>query len=132
MAEDSEFLNDADFGQYRTLIYKESGIHFTATNRSILESRLKERLREKNMDSPKAYYAVIMKDGEELRNFLDSVTTNLTRFFRNKAHFEALEKFVIPEFLKMKKGAAGGSLKIWSAGCSTGEEPYSIASLSSE
>jgi chemotaxis protein methyltransferase CheR len=129
MAEDA-FLNDADFDSYRNLIYNESGINFTATNRSILESRLKERLREKNIDSVRKYFSNISADKEELKNFLDSITTNLTRFFRNQAHFDALQHFVIPELLKLKKGSS--VLKIWSAGCSTGEEPYTIAMLMSE
>jgi chemotaxis protein methyltransferase CheR len=129
---DAVFFSDADFELYRTLIYNESGIHFTATNRSILESRLKERLRDKNIDSVKTYFTSISRDKEELKNFLDSITTNLTRFFRNQAHFDALEHHVVPELLKLKKAAASTSLKIWSAGCSTGEEPYTIAMLMSE
>ncbi|MDR0313655.1 MAG: protein-glutamate O-methyltransferase CheR [Treponema sp.] len=128
---DPVFFADADFEQYRKLIYNESGIHFTATNRSILESRLKERLREKNIDSVKTYFATISSDQGELKSFLDSITTNLTRFFRNQAHFDALEKFVIPELMKIK-GSSGSTIKIWSAGCSTGEEPYTIAMLLSE
>jgi chemotaxis protein methyltransferase CheR len=129
---DNEFLTDADFTLYRTLIYNESGIHFTSTNRSILESRLKERLREKNVDTIKTYFALISKNKEELKSFLDSITTNLTRFFRNQAHFDALERFVVPELLKIRKGGIGTPLKIWSAGCSTGEEPYTIAMLMQE
>ncbi|MDR0720389.1 MAG: protein-glutamate O-methyltransferase CheR, partial [Treponema sp.] len=90
------FFSDADFEKYCTLIYNESGIHFTATNRSILESRLKERLREKGIGEVKNYFAIISTDKEELKSFLDSITTNLTRFFRNQAHFDALEHYVIP------------------------------------
>ena len=124
------FLNDANFDLYRDLIYKESGITFTPTNRSILESRLKERLREKNVDTVATYFETIKKDKEEMKGFLDSVTTNLTRFFRNQAHFDAMEKYVIPELMKIKK--TPGTIRIWSAGCSTGEEPYTIAMLLSE
>jgi chemotaxis protein methyltransferase CheR len=125
------FLSDIDFEQYRKLIYNESGITFTPNNRSILESRLKERLREKNVDSAKSYFSMVSRDKEELKNFLDSITTNLTRFFRNQAHFDALQYYVVPELIKLKKGAST-SLKIWSAGCSTGEEPYTIAMLMNE
>ena len=125
-------MTDADFEQYRALIYNESGIHFTPTNRSILESRLKERLREKNIDSVKPYFATISKDQGELKSFLDSITTNLTRFFRNQAHFDAMEHHVIPELLNIKKAGGNNVIKIWSAGCSTGEEPYTIAMLMSE
>jgi chemotaxis protein methyltransferase CheR len=130
---DSEFLNDADYEKYRALIYSESGITFTPANRSILESRLKERLREKKIDSLKTYFNTISMDKEELKGFLDAITTNLTRFFRNQPHFDAFEKFVIPELInKIKKGGVGNTIKIWSAGCSTGEEPYTIAILLSE
>ncbi len=124
------FFTDADFDQYRELIYSESGITFTPTNRSILESRLKERLREKGLDSVKTYIEIVKKDKEEMKAFLDSITTNLTRFFRNQAHFDALEKFVIPQIKSIKK--VPGTIRIWSAGCSTGEEPYTIAMLMKE
>ena len=126
------FLADADFSSYRALIYNESGIHFTATNRSILESRLKEHLRSKSVPDVKTYYNIISRDKEELKVFLDLITTNLTRFFRNQAHFDALEHHVIPELLKIKKGSDNTTIRIWSAGCSTGEEPYTIAMLLTE
>lgn len=126
------FFSDADFELYRNFIYNESGIHFTATNRSILESRLKENLREKNIATVKEFYNVIIKNKEELKNFLDSITTNLTRFFRNQAHFDALENYVIPELKKIKQPTGNTTIKVWSAGCSTGEEPYTIAMLLSE
>ena len=129
---DTAFLTDAEFEQYRNLIYKESGIHFTSTNRSILESRLKERLREKGIDLAKTYFATISGDQGELKGFLDSITTNLTRFFRNQAQFDALEHYIIPELMKIKGGQGNNIIRIWSAGCSTGEEPYSIAMLLSE
>jgi chemotaxis protein methyltransferase CheR len=125
------FLSDADFELYRNLIYTESGITFTQTNRSILESRLKERLREKKLDSVKVYFDSIKSDKEELKEFLDSITTNLTRFFRNQAQFDALERHVIPELITNIKKIPG-TIRIWSAGCSTGEEPYTIAMLLSE
>ena len=126
----AEFLDDTNYELYRDLIYKECGITFTPTNRSILESRLKERLREKSIDNVTAYMEILKKDKEELKGFLDSITTNLTRFFRNQAHFDALEKFVIPEIMNIRK--TSGIIRIWSAGCSTGEEPYTIAMLLNE
>jgi len=130
---DSEFLCDADFEKYRDFIYQESGITFTAANRSILESRLREQLRSKGIDSVKTYFSTIYTDKEELKGFLDSITTNLTRFFRNQPHFDAFEKFVIPELINnIKKGNSNTPIRIWSAGCSTGEEPYTIAMLLSE
>jgi chemotaxis protein methyltransferase CheR len=130
---DAVFFSDADFEQYRTLIYSESGITFTGANRSILESRLKERLREKSVDSVKTYFSTISSNKEELKGFLDAITTNLTRFFRNQPQFDTLEKYVIPDLINnIKKGSGNNTIKIWSAGCSTGEEPYTIAMLLSE
>ncbi len=128
----ADFMGNGNFELYRKFIYDESGIHFSETNRSILESRLKERLREKKLNTVEEYYALIKADKEELKLFLDSITTNLTRFFRNQAHFDALEKHVIPELLKGKGGKGDMTLRIWSAGCSTGEEPYTIAMLMKE
>lgn len=131
MAE-TALISDADFEKFRNLIYNESGIHFTSTNRSILESRLREKLREKGLSSVKDYFAAISSSQGELKNFLDSITTNLTRFFRNQAHFDALEHYVVPEIIGRKKASGDSTIRIWSAGCSTGEEPYTIAMLMNE
>jgi len=125
----SDFLPDAEFELYRKLIYDASGIHFSSTNRSILESRLRERLREKKTDSLRDYYDLLTRDHEELKTLLDSVTTNLTRFFRNQPHFDALAKYVVPELIRIRGSSPDRKLRIWSAGCSTGEEPYTIAFL---
>jgi chemotaxis protein methyltransferase CheR len=62
-----------------------------------------------------------------MKTLLDTVTTNLTRFFRNAMHFQTLENYVIPELVKYKRENGQTSFRVWSAGCSTGEEPYSIA-----
>lgn len=122
-------LNDADFERFRKTIYDESGITFSATNRPILDSRIKEILREKKLDSVDDYYKLITSDHEEMKRMLDAVTTNLTRFFRNQPHFDALEKYVIPHVLEEKKKSGDKTVRVWSAGCSTGEEPYTIAML---
>lgn len=127
-----DFLNDDEFKLYSTLIYDESGIHFSSTNRSILESRLRERLRLTELDNVAEYYNLIKSDDSELKVLLDSVTTNLTRFFRNTAHFQTLENYVLPEVAGHKKKTGSGTFRVWCAGCSTGEEPYSIAIVSKE
>lgn len=121
----SDFMSDLDFDRFKTLIYDSSGITFSEMNRSILESRLKVALREKKIESLKQFYELINSDPEELKEFLDSVTTNLTRFFRNLPQFETLKNYVIPKLIELK--ATTKSIKVWSAGCSTGEEPYTIA-----
>ena len=125
----SDLLTDSQFNEFRKLIYDSSGITFSETNRSILDSRLKERLRDKNLDSLEAYYKLITSDKEEFKLFLDSITTNLTRFFRNQPHFDALINYVIPHVIENKKKTGDTKIRIWSAGCSTGEEPYTLAML---
>lgn len=125
----ADLLTDAEFDMFRKVIYDESGITFSATNRSILDSRLKEKLREKQLDSVEEYYRLIMSNKEEMKIMLDSVTTNLTRFFRNQPHFDALVHYVIPHVLENKKKTGDMTVRIWSAGCSTGEEPYTIAMI---
>ena len=125
----SALLTDSQFNEFRKLIYDSSGITFSETNRSILDSRLKERLRDKNLDSLEAYYKLITSDKEEFKLFLDSITTNLTRFFRNQPHFDALINYVIPHVIENKKKTGDTKIRIWSAGCSTGEEPYTLAML---
>ncbi len=128
----SEFLSDEHFERFRTLIYDESGIHFSSTNRSILESRLKERLRAAGLTDSDEYYRLIRGNEGEMKVLLDSVTTNLTRFFRNTAHFQTFEYVVVPELIKAKQTAADKTIRLWSAGCSTGEEPYSLVIMFKE
>jgi chemotaxis protein methyltransferase CheR len=123
----ANFLSDADFERFRSIIYEESGIHFSASNRSILESRLRERLRRAKLDDIGQYYELITSDGNELKTLLDSVTTNLTRFFRNAAHMKTFEFYVIPDLIERKRKSPDKKVRIWSAGCSTGEEAYSVA-----
>ncbi len=125
----ADLLTDSQFEAFRKLIYDSSGITFSETNRSILDSRLKERLREKGLTDLQEYYKLVTSDQTEFKTFLDSITTNLTRFFRNQPHFDALINYVIPHVLENKKKTGDTKVRIWSAGCSTGEEPYTIAML---
>ncbi|MBQ5383569.1 MAG: protein-glutamate O-methyltransferase CheR [Treponema sp.] len=125
----ADLLNDLQFDKFRKLIYDSSGITFSENNRSILDSRLKDRLREEKLVNVDDYYNRVISDQTEFKAFLDSVTTNLTRFFRNQPHFDALINYVIPHVIEQKKKTGDTKIKIWSAGCSTGEEPYTIAML---
>jgi chemotaxis protein methyltransferase CheR len=127
-----EFLDDADFERFRTLIYDESGIHFSESNRTILESRLRERLRVARLETVGEYFAHVKQTQEELKVLLDAVTTNLTRFFRNTAHWDTFRHYVVPHLVERKRSSGDRVLRVWSAGCSTGEEPYTIAMELSE
>jgi len=128
----SDFLSDTDFEKYKSFIYDKSGIFFSNSNRTILESRLKERLRTTGHETVLEYFNLISRDQEEMRALLDSVTTNLTRFFRNAAHYDTFINHVIPDIVKKKQTSGDKVFKIWSAGCSSGEEPYTNAMVLSE
>ena len=123
-----EFLfTDRDFNRIRQLVSQHTGISLSEAKRDMVYSRLARRLREVGMQDFGSYCALIDSPaGEtELLNFTNAITTNLTSFFREPHHFDYLQKTLLPELLK--KNAHTRRLRIWSAGCSTGEEPYSLA-----
>jgi chemotaxis protein methyltransferase CheR len=123
------YLSESEFKLFSSLIYAQSGIHFTETNRVILESRLKERIKVFGKLVVQDYYDHILTNQDEMKLLLDSVTTNLTKFFRNTGHFLALENFVIKELVAHKQKSNNNLYRVWSAGCSTGEEPFSVAMI---
>ena len=120
-------IDDNEFRLFKDFIYEKSGIYFSEINRAILENRLFEVMLKFQYKSVLDYYNKLLSDPEEVRQFLDLITTNLTKFFRNMSQFEALEKIVIPEIAKRNDSLR--TIRIWSAGCSSGEEPYSIAAV---
>lgn len=124
--ESFDFTNQ-HFEKLRELVYKLTGISMSDHKKDLLYGRLTRRLRVLDLDNFDDYYNILNNDSsDELQNFINAVTTNLTSFFREKHHFEYLKEKVIPE--KIKDNSLRG-MRIWSAGCSTGEEPYSIAML---
>ncbi len=127
-AESREFpFSDAEFAFIRELVEKHAAIKLPDTKRQMVYGRLVRRLRELRLGSFAEYVALLREDagGPEFVNLINAVTTNLTSFFREKHHFDALRESVIPDFIT--RNAARRELRIWSAGCSTGEEPYSIS-----
>jgi chemotaxis protein methyltransferase CheR len=128
----ADLLTNSEFEKFSKVIYDKSGITFSDTNRSILDSRLKERLRTEKLATVEEYYNLIISDKDEMIAMLDSVTTNLTRFFRNLPHFQVLENYVFPKILEQRGKTGDKTIRIWSAGCSTGEEPYTIAMVAKE
>lgn len=124
-------ITDAEFGLFQTLIEREAGIHLGPAKRALLVGRLMRRLREVGARSFGEYYRRVEDGGEaELTRLLDLITTNETQFFREPRHFEFLAARVLPAW---REGAAAGirekRVRVWSAACSTGEEPYSLAML---
>lgn len=125
-------LSEADFSRLSAFIYNTAGIKMPPAKRIMLQSRLHKRLRELGMDSFSTYTDYVLSERgqqEELIHMLDVVSTNKTDFFREPVHFDFLRDQVLPEFYS---DASNRTLKVWSAGCSSGEEPYTIAMVISE
>lgn len=126
-------LTNEEFDKLSRFIYKESGIKMPPVKRVMLQSRLQKRLRELNMTNFKEYCEyVFSREGlnNEIIHMLDVVSTNKTDFFREPVHFEFLQDVVLPEFVGQR--SLGRTIKVWSAGCSSGEEPYTIAIVLAE
>ena len=124
--EEKEFpFTDADFRFIQTLVAERTGIVLSDIKRTMVYSRIARRIRQCGV-SDFAEYCSLLKAGDEseLVSFTNAITTNLTSFFREPHHFEYLAKTVLPE---LEKNKTNKRLRIWSAGCSSGEEPYSIA-----
>ena len=120
-------LSDAEFARLSAFIYNVAGIKMPPAKRIMLQSRLQKRLRDLGMDSFKEYTDYVLSDRgkqDELIHMLDVVSTNKTDFFREPVHFEFLKSTVLPLH---EQENAGRPIKIWSAACSSGEEPYTIA-----
>lgn len=127
-------LTDAQFSTLSRFIQEHCGIQMPASKRIMLEARLRKRLRAHQLDSFEAYLGLVFGgDGaEELVHMVDVVTTNKTDFFRELSHFEFLARQAFPELLRASGAGTRRRLNLWSAACSTGEEPYSLAMALSE
>lgn len=124
-------MTDADFKRIKTMTMSYTGISLSDHKRNMVYGRLARRLRRLGVPSFKDYCDLVESDsGLERTEFINSITTNLTSFFREGHHFKYLKEELFPELLK--KNASSRRVRIWSAGCSTGEEPYSIAMVVSQ
>jgi chemotaxis protein methyltransferase CheR len=120
-------ITDEDFANFSNLIYKTCGIHLKERKRELLQVRLSRRLKEKGIKSFQEYYQLLIsKDSRtELVHLINAIATNLTSFFREPVHFDYLTKEVFPKIFAGPKSSL--RIRFWSAGCSSGEEPYSLA-----
>jgi chemotaxis protein methyltransferase CheR len=120
-------ISDEVFLLFTDFIYKACGIKLNNHKKGLIVSRLLKRLRKLNIKDFHEYYKFLKKDSDEIGEMLNCISTNTTHFFRENHHFDYLKEKVIPEIKSFKR-----EMRIWSAGCSTGEEPYSIAMALSE
>jgi chemotaxis protein methyltransferase CheR len=130
MGEDT--LGNRDFARLAALVYSEAGIRLGPEKRTMLEARLKRRLRALALDSYARYCDLLFSEegrGDERIRFIDVVTTNKTDFFREAGHFDFLAQRALPEWTAR---GMDRPMLLWSAGCSTGEEPYTLAMVLSE
>jgi len=121
-------LSDREFRGFRDMIYRETGIHIAEHKRELLTARLSRRIRSLGMHRFGDYLALVERESPECTEMLDRVVTNETRFFREPRQFEFLERSVVPRWrAEAAEGVRPKRVRVWSAGCSTGQEPYSIA-----
>jgi chemotaxis protein methyltransferase CheR len=121
-------LSESEFRLFRELIYEECGVSLGVEKQSFLESRLRRRMDELGIKNGYEYYCVITSPNgrfQELPLLLDSLMICETSFFRNLPQFDLLREVVLPDLVARKVKAGTRRLRVWSAGCSTGQEPYS-------
>lgn len=119
--------DEKEFADLKIIIKKKIGFNCDQYKQAHLKRRLAVRLRANQSGSYKEYMDVLLKNEAELQKLKDTLTVNVTELFRNPETYEVFSKTVLPELVKSK--ADDKTIKIWSAGCSNGEEPYSIAIL---
>jgi chemotaxis protein methyltransferase CheR len=128
-------LTDAEYRMFADLLRRHCGLHFGPDARILLEKRLARRLRALELDSFAAYHYRIRSTSlhnEEFANLIDELTTNETYFFRERSQLQALVGEIFVELQEERRGRRRGPITVWSAGCSSGEEPYSIVVLANE
>lgn len=121
-------LSESEFRLFRELIYDECGVSMGAEKKTFLESRLRRRMDDLGIKSGYEYYCLVKHSSDrsrELPALLDILMICETSFFRNHPQFELLKETVLPEIVLKKERAGSRLIRVWSAGCSTGQEPYS-------
>lgn len=132
LATEKEFnYQDSDFIRVKKIAYDFAGIDLNESKKNLVYNRLAKRIRFLELSSFSTYLDYVEAQGEsEFVQLINAITTNLTFFFRENHHFEHLKNTVIPELISLNKTSK--KIRIWSAGCSTGEEPYSLAIILKE
>lgn len=127
-------ISDQEFDRMRSLIYSKFGINLSLEKRSLLVGRLQKILRTEGFASFNDYYDHLLneKSGRGLSKLVDHVSTNHTYFYRESAHFEYFRQHALPEIVARLKKSGSRDLRVWCAGCSSGEEAYTLLMLMQE
>ncbi|MBF0154909.1 MAG: protein-glutamate O-methyltransferase [Magnetococcales bacterium] len=128
-------IPDHKFNQLSQFIYQQCGIQMPPAKKTMLTARIQKRLRTLGMDSFSEYIDWVLTPGaagDELIHFIDIVTTNKTDFFRESAHFDYLVREALPDLIAREGAGVRRRLNVWSAACSSGEEPYTLAMVLAE
>lgn len=122
-------LTEAEFSRFRELVEREVGIHLSSVKQALVNARLLSRIRELGLGTFNEYYErVVASPHDELIRFINAICTNETRFFREPNQFEYLRRKLIPTWQRAaQEHRRGKRVRVWSAACSSGEEPYSVA-----
>jgi chemotaxis protein methyltransferase CheR len=124
-------ISEAEMRLLQALVYQECGMYFDARRTHFLQDRLQRRVRECRLDSFYSYYRLLIsaEGRQEFDRLLEDLTVNETSFFRNKSQLDLFHKCILDELIRKKEAERDRRIRIWSAGCSTGQEPYTIAML---
>ena len=128
-------LKDKEFQMFSSFIYEQVGIQLPPTKKTMLEARLQKRLKTLDIGTFDDYRKFVFSPegrNAELVHLIDVVTTNKTDFFREPGHFDCLTQKVLPDIIESRGNCPSETIRIWSAGCSSGEEPYTLAMVLSE
>lgn len=128
-------LSEREFKLFQEIIHRETGIHMSDKKKKLIVARLSKRLRALNLQSFTQYYEYLNDStnaDNEIVNLINRITTNKTNFFRENHHFEFLAKELFPHMIARSEVSGARRLRIWSAGCSSGEEPYTLAMVAAE
>ncbi len=126
------FSEEQQFIALKAKILKDRGLDCTQYKPNYLKRRLAVRMRAHRVESYREYMKILDSDTLEYNKLMDCLTINVTQFFRDPATFEVLEKVVLPQLVSDKQNRKGRVIRAWSAGCASGEEPFSLAILLSE
>ena len=121
-------MTDRDFARARDIVFADSGVQLTAQKRELVTARLSRRIRNLGLTGFRQYLELVASDRRERVEMLDRILTNETRFFREPRQFEVIRQTLVPVWrAAAESGRRQRTLRAWSAGCSTGQEPVSLA-----